>query len=312
MITDAAQRFYATHSPFSDPGEWAERLETVPGDLRSIKEAAHQLVFHYRADGDWAEHGIAPERIGEIDSRYAERMLGRVVELADRPLTEPRAARERLVGCCRDFTVFFVALARQHGIPARMRVGFATYFLPGWNADHVVAEVWDAGEGRWRLVDAELREGHADPNDGRVLDPLDLTRDRFIVGPEAWRRCRAGEAEPETFVVAPDLDIPATRSWPYLLHNVVHDLAALNKREMILWDDWGITEGWETITDEQLALLDEAASIMLAPDIALDDLQRLYERAEFRVPEVVTSYTSAVEIPPIQVRLERVTDPATT
>jgi hypothetical protein len=227
MSTQADWQLYATHSACSDPGAWGAQLDAVPGDLRSIKDAAHQLVFHYRADGDWTENGIAPERIAEIDTRFADRMLQRIFALSGAPLGAPRPPHQRLVGCCRDFTLFFVALARQKGIPARSRVGFATYFMAGWNLDHIVAEVWDAVQHRWRLVDAELRDGHVDAA-GRVIDPLDVPRDRFIVGPQAWLACRAGEADPERFVVAPDLEIPETRGWPYLMHNLIHDLAALN------------------------------------------------------------------------------------
>lgn len=79
-------------------------------------------------------------------------MLGRLFETDDRPLTEERPPEKRLLGCCRDFTVLLVAVARHEGIPARARVGFAAYFIDGYNVDHEVAEVWDAGEGRWRLV----------------------------------------------------------------------------------------------------------------------------------------------------------------
>ncbi len=132
-----------------------------------------------------------------------------------------------------------------------------------------------------------------------MLDPLDLPRDRFIVAPEAWLRCREGGDDPERYVVSPFLEIPELRGWPYLLHNVVHDLAALNKREMILWDDWGISAEWATLTDAQRAMVDEAARIMASPGASLADLQALYARDEFRVPEVVTSWTSAVEEPPI-------------
>jgi transglutaminase-like putative cysteine protease len=53
------------------------------------------------------------------------------------------------VGCCRDFTVLFFALARHKGVPAREWVGFATYFAAGWAVDHEIAEVWDAAEHRW-------------------------------------------------------------------------------------------------------------------------------------------------------------------
>lgn len=302
-IDDITRSSYAAHSPFSDPGDRAGMLDPVSADLAAMRAAITPLVFHYRGDGDWPEHGISPERIAEVDLRYADAMLGRIAELSGAPLGEAREPRERMVGCCRDFTLLFVSLARHHGIPARSRVGFATYFFRGYAVDHVVAEVWDAAGERWRLVDPELHPGHIDPTDGAMLDPLDLPRDRFIVAPEAWRRCREGDDDPERYLVSPFLEIPELRGWPYLLHNVVHDLAALNKREMILWDDWGISAEWATLTDGQRALVDEAARLMASPDGSLSDLQALYERDAFRVPGVVTSWTSAVENPPIEVTL---------
>jgi len=290
------QSTYVSQSPVTDPGMLAGRLDVVPGDLEALQRAACRLVFHYRAGGDFAENGIAADRLGEVDTRYAAPMFERLFELHDTSLDEERAAHQRLVGCCRDFTVLFLALARQKGVPARARVGFATYFAPGWYIDHEIAEVWDAAEQRWRLVDPELRDGHIDPTDGATVNPLDVDPNRFLVGPHAWLACRAGHADPERFVVLPELDIPVLRSWPYLVHNLVHDLAALNKREMVLWDVWGIAES-ESLSDEQRALLDRVARTMTAPDVTMNDLQELYAREEFRVPPIVTSYSPATEEP---------------
>jgi hypothetical protein len=303
---DDALAYYASHSLFSDPGELATMLDAVPADFRAMKEAVYPLVFHYMGGGDWAENGIAQDRREEIDLRYAGQMLGRLRELSDKPLGEFRRPHERMVGCCRDFALLYVALARHKGIPARSRVGFASYFMAEWNMDHVVAEVWDAREQRWRLIDAELGDGHIDPTDGAVLEPLNVPRDRFIVAPDAWLRCREGRHDAARYLVSPFVEIPELRGWPYLLHNLVLDLATLNKREMVLWDDWGISAEWETITDEQRSMLDETARTMLLPDVALDELHRLYDRDEFRVPETVISYTSAVENPPVEVTLRGV------
>ena len=300
---DTTLLYYATHSRFSDPGGMAAILDAVPGDLGSMREAITPLVFHYMGGGDWAENGIAQDRRPEIDLRYADAMWSRIAELSPKPLGSARPPHERMVGCCRDFTLLFVSLLRQKGIPARSRVGFANYFFADWNVDHVVAEVWDAAGERWRLIDPELGPTHVDPTDGATLDALDLPRDRFIVGPDAWLRCREGGEDAERYLVSPFLEIPELRGWPYLLHNLVHDLAALNKHEMILWDDWGISAEWESISDEQLGLLDETARAMMVPDVTPADLHRLYDRDEFRVPDVVTSWTSAVENPPIEVRV---------
>jgi hypothetical protein len=75
-----------------------------------------------------------------------------------------------------------------------------------------------------------------------------VPRDRFLVAGRAWQSCRAGDADSETFMVDPSLDLDTTRSWPYLQHNLIHDLAALNKTEMLLWDAWGLAD--ERSTDQ--------------------------------------------------------------
>jgi hypothetical protein len=282
--------YYTSQSPVTDPGEMRLLLTGLPADLAVLQRVARGLVIHYRAE-NLTNHGIGEERLAEIDSRYVEPMLARLAELATGPLTESRSPNERLVGCCRDFTVLFVSMARSLGIPARARVGFASYFLEGFNVDHEVAEAWDANDRRWRLVDAELEDEHADPADGARIDPLDVPRDRFLVGGTAWQRCRAGNANPESFVVAPDLDVEMTRSWPYLRHNLVHDLAALNKIEMILWDTWGLMEQ-ERLSDDDFALLDRVAEATTAADVGPSEVRRLYESdPRLQVPQMVTSYS---------------------
>jgi Transglutaminase-like superfamily len=282
--------YYASQSPVTDPGGMSHRLTDLLDDLASWQRVARGLVIHYRADNPPA-HGIPEERLAEIDSRYAETMLARLGELDDRPLSEGRPPKKRLVGCCRDFTVLFLTMARAFGIPARARVGFATYFIPGFNLDHEVAEVWDAGDRRWRLVDAELDDDHIDPNDSARVDPHDVPRDRFLVAGTAWQLCRAGEADPETFLVDPDLDIEMTRSWPYLRHNLIHDLAALNKVEMVLWDSWGLIEQ-EHLAERDLELLDQVAKATASADPDLSELRRLHDgEPVLRVPATVTSYS---------------------
>ncbi len=44
-------------------------------------------------------------------------------------------------------------------------------------------------------------------------------------------------------MVAPGLGDSMTRGWAYIAHNVIHDLAALNKTETLLWDAWGMQLG---------------------------------------------------------------------
>jgi Transglutaminase-like superfamily len=289
--------FWVQQSPVTDPGPFAERVADVPGTLSALRTAARGLVFHYRADGDFADNGISAGRITEIDTRYARDMLARIVMLADRPLAVPRAPSERLVGCCRDFTALFVTMARAHGIPARARVGFATYFHPGWFIDHVVAEIWDSARGGWRLVDPEIADDHVSAVDGARVDPEDLTGGQFLTGPAAWRACRSGQADADRFVVDPDLAIPLTRGWPYVRHNLIHDLAALAGHEMLLWDNWGWSGIAGPLQPDQVAVLDDLAAATVGSDVELATITSFYDMPGLAVPAEVTSYSPAADGP---------------
>lgn len=152
--------------------------------------------------------------------------------------------------------------SRHKGIPARGRVGFASYLRKGWFIDHVVAEVWDGKEKRWRLVETELEE------ESDTVNYLDLTEKQFITGPRAWRLAREGRTDPTRYVVSPSLNLPVLRGWPYLAHNALHDLAWLNKVEMLLWDHWGkqelLNEG--SVSESLAREIDEISAITDNPD----------------------------------------------
>jgi hypothetical protein len=281
--------WYASQSPVTSPGELEPLLTDLSPSIEELRRVAHGLVIHYRVDNP-LQAGIPQARLAEIDTRYGERMLARLSELKDGALVDARAPSQRLVGCCRDFTVLLLAMARAAGIPARGRVGFARYFVANFWVDHEVAEVWDADGQRWRLIDAELDEHHVDPTDGQSLDPLDLPRDRFLVAGAAWKLCRGGAADPETFLVDPAVEVEGTRGWPYLQHNLILDLAALNKMEMLLWDAWGLADRHST-DPHDLELLDRIAQATDRPDPSRHDLRTLYAAdARLPVPSTVTSY----------------------
>jgi hypothetical protein len=253
---------FTTQSRFSDPGRHADWLADTPADLTALRDIAAGLIFHYWGSGDPTDHGFAPSRLAEVDLRYAEAMLGRLREL-DPILAGPRRPTDRILGCCRDFTLLYVTLLRHHGIPARSRVGFADYLQSGWHVDHVVAEVWDGD--RWRLVDPE----HFDHV---TIDLLDIPRDRFLVGSDTWRALRAGSLDPARVVVSPDLTEPFLRGFPYARHNLALDLAALNKHEMLLWDIWGGMNLDPVVSPSDAARADELAALSPADAFACPDV----------------------------------------
>ena len=283
---------WTAQSQFTNPGAAARAIDELPADLAALREASSRLVFHYRAGGDFAENGVPAERAAEIHTRYAGAMLGLLLERGEPSLARDRVPADQVVGCCRDATVLFVSLARHKGFAARARVGFASYLTPGWMLDHVIAEVWDEAAGRWRLIEPEMSSAWTPSVNGRAVDWLDVANDQFVTGPRAWQAVRAGTDDPARYVVAPELDVPVLRGLTYVAHNVIHDLAALNRTEMLLWDGWGVQleQGPGPVSPDDAALLDEISAATADPGLSAEAVAAFAGRDGLRVPATVTRF----------------------
>jgi hypothetical protein len=283
---------WQTQSRVTRVGRSGPAIDELPSTLGALREASLRLVAHYMGNSDGSTGPITGERLKEVDLRYADAMFGRLLDMGTPRLSRDRPPEERLPGCCRDFAVLFVSMARHKGIPARVRVGYATYFKSGWYLDHVIAEVWSSGEKRWRLVEPEITGSVV----ARVgFDPLDVPRDQFVTGPLAWIAARSGRIDPERFVVAPDLEIPYTRGWLSLRHHVVQDLAALNKAEMLVWDQWGILNEDDPLFHANE--VDELAHAIAEPNCAPTTVSEWSRKEGFQIPSTVTSYSPTRESP---------------
>lgn len=235
---------YREQTRFSDPGPFGHLLDELPGelprDLPALMATVRNVVVHYRAAGIT----FTGPRLAEIDSRWLARMLELDQQRFPAPLTRPRPEADRVVGCCRDFTLLTVAALRHRGVPARSRVGFAPYFAEDWNYDHVVAEYWNGS--RWVFADAQL-----DPA-AYPFDTADVPQ--FITAAQAWSAHRRGLIDAERYGVDPSLPF---RGHQFLLDAVLLELAHRNGDEVLLWDQWG------GITDRTA---DELAGLLLAAD----------------------------------------------
>ena len=276
--------YFTQQGPISDPGQYASLFDDLPTTLPGLVQVVQGSTLHIF----WAERyglKLSPERQSEVQLRSMPRRLERALQLDPRPLSQPRPLESKLVGNCRDFSLLLVALLRHQGVPARARCGFGTYFLPRHYEDHWVAEVWNAAQGRWHLVDAQLDAIQCEAL--KVpFDPLDVPRDQFIVGGKAWQMCRSGQADPDSFGIFDMHGLGFVRG------DFVRDVAALNKVELLPWDCWGIIEK-ETLDDpDDLALLDELAELTAGDVPHFERVQALYNAdARLRMPGTVTSYT---------------------
>jgi hypothetical protein len=117
------------------------------------------------------------------------------------------------------------------------------------------------------------------------FDPLDVPRYRFLVAGDAWALYRAGDADPSTFGIS----FADLYGFWFIAGDLVRDLAALNKVEMLPWDAWGVVpHPGQPLDGAQLRSFDRVAALTHTPDAAFTELRALYEGDErLRVPATV-------------------------
>jgi hypothetical protein len=286
MVPSAdALDLYRRHTRMSDPGPHAALIEALPSDIPSIARAAQGLILHEHWAGAYGQT-LSDDRRDEVHLRALRSMLDRVLRHDANPLDLARPPERRVIGNCRDYSLFATAVLRAHGVAARARCGFATYFEPGRFIDHWVCEYWRADEGRWVMADAQIdavQASRLEPD----FDVLDVPPTRFLTAGAAWRACRADEADPAAFGIMHMCGL-----W-FVAGNLVRDAASLAGFEMLPWDCWGAMPGSdEPIAQADLAWFDRLAALTAALtadlDAALDALVVLNRDDERqRVPPVV-------------------------
>jgi Transglutaminase-like superfamily len=275
--------FYTQPAAMTSVGRYARLLDALPRDITALTAVAHGLLIHEHLVSAYGVT-LSDQARGSVHIRPVERLLERIVAHDPRPLGTPRVAAGRVAANCRHFTVLMVSMLRAHGTPARARCGFGGYFGTGTFEDHWVCEYWHAGQERWTLVDAQIDDRQRDlfPID---FDVTDVPRDRFLVAGEAWRRCRAGEADPRRF----GLSLTGESGDWWIAGNLMRDAAALGNLELLPWDRWGaMPTPEEPIDGDRLALFDRLAALTLAPDTRFDELRGLCQDDDrLRVPQAV-------------------------
>jgi hypothetical protein len=284
--------YYAHHGAITNPEKYAVLFEGLPFDISGVCQVVQGLLMHFGFAQPLYGLELSEEKKEERELRHVSKMLARIQEIDERPLTVPRPPEKRLMGNCRDLAVFSCAILRHHRIPARARRGFAMYFhgpaaKPGFHVDHWLCEYWKADEQCWVLFDAEV--GSNEREYCKVtINTYDVPRDQFFVAGKAWQLCHAGQNDPNNFGFEDEHG-----EW-FIQDSLVQDLAALNKVEVLCWDGWGLAdrEPEDSVSTEDLALLDRVAALTLADNSAFLGMQSLYENdIRLRVPEVIRSYT---------------------
>jgi len=280
---DDAHSYYTEHGIISDPGKFTRLFNNLPQDILQLCKIIQGLLLHPFWSERYGEK-LSEERKTEVNIRHVETILGRIQEIDDGPIDKIRPLNERFIGNCRTFSVLLTSMLQSLGIPARARCGFGKYFMSGWYEDHWICEYWSEEHHKWIMVDAQLDDFQCQSM--KIgFDPLDVPRDQFIVGGKAWLSCRDGESDPDKYGI---FDM---RGMWFIRGNLIRDLAALNKAELLPWDGWGlIDQEYDSLTNGELILLDDIAS-MTSDEIDFLAIRELYKKNKtLKVPPVIKSY----------------------
>jgi len=253
------QEYYQLQGQISDPGPFSEHLYALPDALPDLVQSIQGLMLHMH----WASrHGLTLNRARkeEANLRTMKDRLDKIITLCDEPLNYSRLITQKSVGTCRDFALMLTSIFRQRGVPARARCGFGTYFTKGRFEDHWVCEFWMEKQSSWVMVDPQLDALQIEVL-GIDFDPLDMPRTKFVTGGQAWQLCRSKQVDPKRF------GIFNMNGLGFVKGNLIRDFLALNKVEILPWDNFMlINKSTTRMNSAEMKLMDRLAQISSGED----------------------------------------------
>lgn len=289
-------KFYNTQSDITNPRDQVNFLANLPRNIPALCKIVRGIFLHIESAMQ-KDIKLTPQN-GCTYTRYVDLMFEQIRSLSNQPILEKRPEEKRLIGNCRDDSVLLCSLLRHLNIPSRVRYGFSKYFAgidPKFGANHVVCEYWHTNQERWILVDPG-QDDYLCKKNQLPFDPHDIPRDKFVTAANAWTLCRTKQADPMQFGFGP-IEPTLKGQW-YIQTELIHELAAFNKMEMLLRDRWGLGDCWHTEESKKdnLKLLDEIAFLILEhqkqpqSQEIFTRIQTLYKQNALRVPNVITCY----------------------
>lgn len=274
--------FYQQQSDITAPGRYDALYGGLPTEIHELCEVVQNLLLHQFWILGEENYGLSAATLqeagrdlnAEINLRSVQDILGFLLQMDDRPLTEIRDLKRRVVGNCRDYSVLLVSMLRYQGVPARVRSGVARYFFPteGHLEDHFICEFWSHADGRWQQADAQI-----DAVQRRALnlamDMADLQPDQFLNAGESYFELKQGRVAPQK------IGIFEWTGEPYVDYKLVSDLACVNSVEVLPWEGWGICQeiNDSSLSADDRALLDEIAGLLTTLDGRPDRFQEARE-----------------------------------
>jgi hypothetical protein len=297
--------YYTESGKLTDLSAYRDEIHNLPSDNENLVAVTQNMIIHDM----WLErYGVAFDKSRCLGgSCTMESIFELLYKHTRKNSFATLAMSQKVIACCREFTTMFCALLRAKGIPARARCGFAVYLAhQGSYEDHLVCEVFRNNE--WVMVDPQIDAFQLDfiqswaqkqtdidisyKNILLQLNPMNITKDDFMVAGQAWQLARQGKKDPNSFGIGANPQHYGLESlsglW-FIRGNLIRDFLALNKLEIDpflegiekrenYWNDWRLMICRdEELTKNDWELLDIIAVLTLNPDKNFQEIRALYE-----------------------------------
>jgi len=257
--------FYRQYSSFTDPGEYEYLYENLPDSLPELCSLIRSQYINYGWELNQYRELIPKERWNE-SFKYptVKSALEGLLSHDSRGLVKDRKPENRLMLICRDNALLLASILKYRGIPARVRYGFAPYFIPDFHANHVICEVWNEKDNRWMLVD---------PSANRI----DFDREEFDFSNDVWLKMQHKEINPEVY------GMPGRYKYngsPLMTTVVCYDLASILGTEYPVGQHSPILDYVfqnNEFTTKQVEILNRISELMKSIDADnISKLQKIY------------------------------------
>jgi hypothetical protein len=280
--------YYSEQSKVSSPASYGYLFDDLPNDIPSLCYIVQGLIMHYADEAEF-KYRIPKNRYREMDSRHVENMLHLLNKYDNESLTKKREVSKRMIGACRDTSLLLCSILRYKKIPARLRIGFCNYVIPKVYLDNIYVEYWNNHINKWCYVDTRTPLNHI-KKFNLNFNLYDVPGDWFVSAARVWQLCRENKVDPNIYG---SRDRKGLR---YISGRLVQELAILNKKEMLLWDYWGLMLSNPNFDDYQFEILDNLSIFINTKAYDVSDLQSYYKEHEIlKIPKFVTVYNPFCE-----------------
>ena len=255
--------FYIAQSLFSDPLAYSQYFNQLPNDISALRSFCANTFSHFNL--------IPLNKIKNYynniskNKRYLNTHLEYIFSHKESLL------QEKPVGICRDSALLLCSVLRSRKIPARLRVGFVSYYHEDLWLDGFALEYFDSRSGLWKQVDSGINDIIVSKYKiSNHIDFTDLSSNEFITAAKAWQLVRQNELNEDLFRSGKYFGLKIIRN------RMIQDLHCLLKIEPLLWDLWGDM----FLSNINLDLYDKLAALLINHHDDINKIQDFYRLNE--------------------------------